>query len=116
MALTNSRQDAGVAVHEDGAHAQCRCNGARVLPARPTEARQHMCCHIVPLVDETRSPTSSALEHLGAGQAAAALQAEFEVLVQTNCGCRNLKGVAWITSNPVQHSLRGGFPVKVYAA
>ena len=47
--LTDCRQDAGVAVHEDGAHAQRSSDGARVLPARTPKARQHVCCHIIPL-------------------------------------------------------------------
>ncbi len=47
------RQDAGVAVHEDGAHAQSARNGTGVLPARSAEAGKHVRRGIVALHAES---------------------------------------------------------------
>lgn len=49
QANAHSRQDARVAVHKNGAHAQGGGNGARVLPACAAEAGQHVLCDVVAL-------------------------------------------------------------------
>lgn len=55
------RENARIAVDEDGVHAQCTCDGACMLTACTTEARQHVRCNVVPLYEQGHTSRSTCI-------------------------------------------------------